>query len=262
MPEGDMVWRTARQLHASLAGQELTRSDFRVPRLATVDLRGRVVDEVRARGKHLLVRVSGGLTLHTHLRMDGSWRVFERGERWRGGPAFQIRVVLCTASVDAVGYRLPVVELVRTEAEGEIVGHLGPDLLGDDWDPDEAARRIRAEPGREVGVALLDQRNVAGIGTIYLSEVCFLAGTSPWTTVEDADDVPGLLGRAHELMNRNARAGTQVTTQDSRPGRNHWVYGRAGRPCGRCGNTVRSGELGRAPHERVVYWCPACQSPA
>ncbi|MFC7471195.1 DNA-formamidopyrimidine glycosylase family protein [Actinomadura keratinilytica] len=135
MPEGDTVHQAAGRLHQALAGQELTVSDLRVPRLATVDLTGRTVLEVVARGKHLLTRLEGGLTLHSHLRMDGSWRIFAPGERWRGGPGHQIRAVLGTASRTAVGYRLPVLELLRTPAEDEAVGHLGPDLLGPDWSP-------------------------------------------------------------------------------------------------------------------------------
>ncbi|TDC04223.1 DNA glycosylase, partial [Streptomyces sp. 8K308] len=134
MPEGDTVWQAARRLDAALAGHPLTRSDLRVPRLATTDLTGRAVLDVTPRGKHLLTRVEGGLTLHSHLRMDGAWHVHTPGQRWRGGPAHQIRAILATADHTAVGYRLPVLDLVRTAEEPRLVGHLGPDLLGPDWD--------------------------------------------------------------------------------------------------------------------------------
>lgn len=259
MPEGDTVYRTAARLHGVLAGDVLTSTDFRVPRFATADLSGRTVTEVVSRGKHLLTRMTGGLTLHSHLRMEGAWRVYAPGERWRGGPGFQIRVVLSTERVHAVGYRLPIVELIRTSAEPGVVGHLGPDLLGADWDPAEAVRRLLATPGRELGAALLDQRNLAGIGTVYLAEVCFLAGESPYTPVERVANLEQLVVRAHTLMARNAQTGQQVTTGDPRPGRQHWVYGRAPRPCRRCGTPVRVGEIGRAPQERVAFWCPTCQ---
>lgn len=146
MPEGDSIRRAAARLHTALAGRALVRSDLRVPRLATADLTGRTTLEVVPRGKHLLHRVEGGLTLHSHLRMDGSWRVFGPGEPWRGGPEHQIRAVLATASHTAVGYRLPVLELLRTAEEDRAVGHLGPDLLGPDWDP--GARPAICSPTR------------------------------------------------------------------------------------------------------------------
>ena len=259
MPEGDTVYRTAARLHRALSGEILTSTDFRVPRLATTDLSGRAVTEVVSRGKHLLTRMADDLTLHTHLRMDGAWRVYAPGEQWRGGPGFQIRVVLSTDRLHAVGYRLPIVELIRTSAESEAVGHLGPDLLGDDWDPGEASRRLLTSPGREIGSALLDQRNLAGIGTVYMAELCFIAGVSPWTPADRVENLDELLDQAHTLMARNAETGQQVTTGNSRPGRQHWVYGRARRPCWRCGTPVRAAEIGHAPQERLAFWCPTCQ---
>ena len=180
MPEGDTVWQAAQRLHAALAGRTLTRSDFRVPRYATVDLTGRTVLDVTPRGKHLLTRIEGGLTLHSHLRMDGAWKVFAAGQRWSGGPAHQIRVILGTADRTAVGYRLPVLELLRTADEQRAVGHLGPDLLGPDWDPEQALANLREDPARPLGEALLDQRNLAGIGNVYKCELCFLLGVTPW----------------------------------------------------------------------------------
>ena len=181
MPEGDTVWLTARRLHEALAGRVLTRSDFRVPRYATTDLTGRTVTECAARGKHLLTRVEGGITVHTHLRMDGSWRVRPAADRVGGG--HRVRLVLANDSWQAVGYQLGIVEVVPTAREAGVVGHLGPDLLGPDWDPAEAARRLRAAPARAVGEALLDQRNLAGIGNIYKAEVLFLGGVHPWRPV-------------------------------------------------------------------------------
>src|SRR3954471_16240988 len=183
MPEGDTVWQTARRLHDVLAGRVLTRSDLRVPRFATADLTGRTVLDVTPRGKHLLARIEGGLTLHSHLRMDGSWKVYEPGRRWTGGPAHQIRAILGTENRTAVGYRLPVLELLRTTDEHRAVGHLGPDLLGPDWDPDRALANLLADPARSLGEALLDQRNLAGIGNVYKCELCFVLGATPWLPV-------------------------------------------------------------------------------
>lgn len=259
MPEGDTVWLATRRLHDALAGDVLVRTDFRVPRLATTDLAGRSVVESVARGKHLLTRVSGGLTLHTHLRMDGAWRVFTAGQPWRGGPAFQIRVVLTTAKRSAVGYRLPVVELVRTDDESTVVGHLGPDLLGADWSAEAAVARLASRPERSIGEALLDQRNLAGIGNMYMAELCFLAGVSPYAPMSSAPDPRFLVDEAHRLLHLGIETGRQVTTGDARPGRQHWVYRRARRPCWRCGTPIRTGSIGAAPQDRVSFWCPRCQ---
>ena len=259
MPEGDTVWLAGRRLHDALAGQPLTRSDFRVPQLATVDLSGRTVAEVVSRGKHLLTRVEDDLTLHTHFRMDGSWHLYRHGERWHGGPDWQVRVLLENAGWQAVGYRLPVVELLPRDREADAVGHLGPDVLGPDWDLDEAVRRLAADPAREVGEALLDQRNLAGIGNLYKTESLFLHGTTPWTRVGEVADLPRLVDRAARLLAANKETVRQVTTGDPRRGRGHWVFERAGRPCLRCGTPVVSAEQGRAPYQRISYWCATCQ---
>jgi endonuclease-8 len=259
MPEGDTVWLAGRRLHDALAGHPLTRSDFRVPQLATVDLSGRTVTGVVSRGKHLLTRIGDDLTLHTHFRMDGSWHLYRPGDRWRGGPEWQVRVLLANAGWQAVGYRLPVVELLPRDRESEAVGHLGPDVLGPDWDAGEAVRRLAADPEREIGEALLDQRNLAGIGNLYKSESLFLHGVTPWTGVGAVPDLPRLVERAARLLEANKETVSQVTTGDPRRGRQHWVFERGGRPCLRCGTPVASADQGRAPYQRISYWCPTCQ---
>ena len=148
MPEGDTVWRACRRLHGLLAGEQLTRAEFRVPQLAVTDLTGVTVLDVTPRGKHQLFRFDNGWTLHTHFRMEGAWRTYPSGRRWSGGPDHEIRAVLGTADTDAVGYRLPVVELLADRGRGRRWSVTsGPDLLGPDWDPDEALRRIRAPTG-------------------------------------------------------------------------------------------------------------------
>jgi endonuclease-8 len=262
VPEGDTVWQTAARLDDALAGHELTRSDLRVPKLATVDLSGVVVDSVQSRGKHLLMRFGNGWTLHSHMRMEGSWRVFDSGEPWRGGPTHQIRAILATAAQTAVGYRLPVLELLRTKDEMRAVGHLGPDLLDPAWgatSADEAARRLSASPARPIGEALLDQRNLAGIGNIYKSELCFLSGVTPWTPVREVPDLPALVDRAHRLLAANRDRPMRITTGETRPGRTLWVYGRKRGQCLRCATPIRSADQGAAAEERVTYWCPRCQ---
>ncbi|GLZ11107.1 putative endonuclease 8 2 [Actinomadura sp. NBRC 104425] len=260
MPEGDVVWQTARRLHEALAGRPLTRSDFRVPRLATADLRGRTVLEAVARGKHLLVRVDGGVTVHTHLKMDGVWRV----RRAAGPPPrdHRIRLVLGNAEWLALGYRLGTVNLLRTAEEHRAVGHLGPDLLDADWGPGpaaEAVRRLAEQPARPIGEALLDQTRLAGIGNVYKAEVLFLRGVHPWTPVGDVPDLPDLVDLAHRLLDANRDRRGHITTGDRRPGREHWVYGRAGLPCRRCGTRVRRADQGPDAAERVTFWCPHCQ---
>ena len=257
MPEGDTVWLAAKRMHAALAGQPLTRSDLRVPQLATADLAGQQVLSVVARGKHLLTRLSGGSVLHTHFRMDGTWHLYRHGDRWTGGPDWQVRAVLENASWQAVGYRLPVVELLADEATA--VGHLGPDVLGPDWDLDEALRRLLSDPGREVGMALLDQRNLAGIGNLYRTEMLFLRGLTPWVPVGEVPDLGALVGLGRRLMLANREHWEQSTTGSLRRGEHHWVFERQGRPCRRCGARILSAEQGEAPYARLSYWCPRCQ---
>jgi endonuclease-8 len=246
-------------MHDALAGRALTRSDFRVPALATTDLRSRDVLEVTARGKHLLTRIDGGLTLHTHFMMDGSWHLYRPTSTWTGGPAWQVRVVLVNDEWQAVGYRLPVVELLETAREHDAVGHLGPDLLGADWDEATALRRLAADPTREIGPALLDQRNLAGIGNLYKTEALFLGGVTPWTPVSDEPDLQRLVRRARRLLMANRERWEQTTTGSLRRGEHHWVFERGGSPCRRCGTRIRQAMQGEPPYQRVCYWCPTCQ---
>lgn len=279
MPEGDTVWLHARRLNQALGGATLRRTDFRVPRLATADLSGWTVDEVASRGKHLLLRVvsPGGrrLSLHSHLRMDGMWRLFGPDQRWHGRPTHQVRVVLETDQVTAVGFHLHDLALVPTGEECRLVGHLGPDLLGPDWDLDEAVRRLGARPDREIAPALLDQTNLAGIGNLYKCEVLFLCGISPWTDVADVPDLAAVVRLAHRLLHANRHRWVQITTGSPHPAERTWVFERARRPCRRCGTPIRQavqsdvdptgGTKGPVPgptsggRERMTYWCPRCQ---
>ena len=287
MPEGDSIFRAAAQLHAALAGQLLLSSDFRVPRYATLRLDGWTVTEVVPRGKHLLMRLQGPaasgsedaavptvppdrnrLTIHSHLKMEGTWQVYPPGGRWRK-PGFTARCVLRTATADAVGFSLGLLEVVKTAEEESVVGHLGPDLLGPDWDLAEAERRIRAAPDVPIGIALLDQRNLAGIGNIYRCEACFLSGVHPASPVSAVPDLAGMITDAKVLLEANLGAGRRTTVLNPRgvvvgrtsglPG--YWVYRREHQPCLKCRTPIRRGVLGPAggTEERDIYFCPKCQ---
>jgi endonuclease-8 len=247
-------------MDTALGGATLRRGELRVPQLAATDLTGRTVSEVVPRGKHMLTRFTDGWTLHTHYRMDGSWHIYRHGTRWRGGPAFSVRAILATDEWECVGYRLHDVAMVRTEHEDQLVGHLGPDVLGPDWDLEEALRRLRSHPDEQIGVAILDQRNLCGPGNLYKVESLFVCGVHPWARVADVEDLPGLVERARSLMLANRDRPEQSTTGDLRRGRDHWVYGRKDRPCLRCGTRILRGDQGPDLQERITYWCPRCQA--
>ncbi len=259
MPEGDTVYRAARLLDRSLTGHELVVTDFRVPQHATVDLSGGTVVETRARGKHLLTRIANGAdhwTLHTHLKMEGTWRVIDARQRWPR-PAHQARVVLTTADKQAIGFSLGVVELLPTAEEDDVVGHLGPDLLGPDWDETEAVRRLALDAERPAAQALLDQRNLAGVGNVYANELCFVAGVHPATPVGALPDLIRVVRRARQMLELNKDRSTRTTTGNLREPL--WVYGRGRAPCRRCGTPIELDESGETGRERVTYWCPHCQ---
>lgn len=267
MPEGDTVFRTARMLHRAFAGATLTASDLRVPQLAALDLARWTVLESVSQGKHLLLRLrppatgpadrAPVMTLHSHLGMDGSWRVYAIGERWRPRSRHLIRVVLRTADAVAVGYQLHQLALVGMEDEKRLVGHLGPDLLGPRWRPAEAVRRLSRHGDTAVVEALRDQRNLAGLGNVYVSELLFLRGLAPDTPIRRVPDLPGLVALAHRLLTANRDRPIRSTTGSLRRGETTYVYGRRGAPCRRCGTPIESDEVGG----RITYWCPACQPP-
>lgn len=257
MPEGDTVYRTAKTLNAALAGTVLERCDIRVPAFATVDLTGETVHSVVSRGKHLLMRI-GEYTIHSHLKMEGSWHVYRPGARWFR-PEFQARAILANADVLAVGFELGTLEVLPTSDEKQAVGYLGPDLLGPDWDAELALANLRRAPDREIGLALLDQRNLAGLGNVYRAELCFLRGVLPTRPVGEVGELEKMVELAKRLIEANKDRSARTTTGKLRGDRT-WVYGRAGQPCRRCGTTVERGELGDdALQLREVWWCPHCQ---
>ena len=274
MPEGDTVYRATARLHQALAGEILLASDFRVPALATVDVAGYTVREVIPRGKHLLMRLQPpatanpafaqpALTLHSHLLMEGRWDLYAPGERWKR-PAHTARVVLETANAKAVGFEIAQVKLLPTEQESEVVGHLGPDLLGPDWDAQRALDNLRADPQLCIGQALLDQRIMAGVGNVYRSEILFLRRVHPLTAVGEVAGLPALIELAHRLLVVNKDRSRRVTTGQPRTRDPLWVYGRASKPCLRCGTRIGLLRIPSASTgaERDCYLCPSCQPAA
>jgi endonuclease-8 len=262
VPEGDSVFRLAARLRRSLDGRVLRRGDLRVPAHATDALDGMRVLGHETHGKHLLTRFDAGLTLHTHLRMQGSWTVTAPGRVLPRRLLPDARVIL--AVVDgptAYGLQLPVVDLLPSRAEEDVVGHLGPDPLRDDWSADVAARRLARNPAERVAAALLDQRNVAGFGNLWANELCFLRGIHPDTRMGDVEIGPLVMLGARCLRFSATQPGAhQVTTGNTRKGQQHWVAGRAGKPCLRCGTTVEvRAEVPGDPGRRRTWWCPRCQ---
>jgi endonuclease VIII len=260
MPEGDTVYLAAKRMTAALGGQRLNRGELRHPRLADHDLSGRTVLGVHSVGKHLFTRFDDGRSLHTHFRMDGSWHLYQPGQRWRR-PGHQARAVLTTQDRMAVGFLLHDMALLATRDEHRFVGHLGPDLLNPDWDDNDAAiaaQQLREQPTTELGLALLDQRIMAGIGNLYKTEMCFLLGVPPWVPVDDID-ADAVVALARQLLLSNADRPEQSTTGELTRGRQHWVYERGGRPCRRCGERVIRCVQGVDVYARNTYYCPRCQ---
>jgi endonuclease-8 len=256
MPEGDTVYRAAKVLRLALEGAVLTRCDIRVPAFATVDLTGETVDNVASRGKHLLVRV-GGFSIHSHLKMEGSWEVYGAAARWRK-PAWQARAILGTKDYTAVGFQLGQLEVLRRSDEAAALDYLGPDLLGPDWNADTAAANLSHDPERPIGLALLDQRNLAGLGNVYRNELCFLRGVLPTRPAAEVD-VDAMVSLGKRLIEANKDRAQRTTTGNLR-GQTTWVYGRAGQPCSRCGTRVEHGVLGDTELQlRDIFWCPNCQ---
>ncbi len=260
MPEGDTVYLAAKRMTAALTGQRLTRGELRHPRLAEHDLSGRTVLGVYSVGKHLITRFDDGRSLHTHFRMDGSWHLYQPGQRWRR-PGHQVRAVLTTQDRVAVGFLLHDMALLATRDEHQLVGHLGPDLLNPNWNDNNAAiaaQRLREQPAAELGLALLDQRIMAGIGNLYKTEMCFLLRVPPWVPVRDIDAV-AVVALARRLLLANADRPEQSTTGELARGKQHWVYDRGGRPCRRCGERVIRAVQGADLYARNIYYCPRCQ---
>ena len=277
MPEGDTIFRAARTLHRALAGHVVTRFETLYAQLARVDddtpLVGRTIEGVESRGKHLLMRFSGDLVLRTHMRMSGSWHVYRPGEAWQR-PARDMRVLVATKQFVAVGFSIPVAEFgpPHTLERLEALGGLGPDLLAAEVDEVEAVRRIRARPTEQVANVILNQRVLAGIGNVFKSETLFLAGLDPFAPVSELSDeqLARLVSIARTLLAANVQPSSgegiatytslRRTTGRANPSERLWVYGRAGKPCRRCGTPIVSRKQGL--DARPTYWCAKCQPPS
>jgi endonuclease-8 len=254
MPEGDTILRAATTLNRALAGREVTRFESVYAQLARVNddtpIAGQTVEKVHAAGKHLLIDFSGGLTLRTHMRMNGSWHIYRPGEKWQR-PHREMRIVLATNEYEAVAFSVPVAEFVRDTARHGELRALGPDILADGFDFTEARARIRAYRGEEIGNVVLNQRVIAGIGNIYKSESLFLAGVDPFRRVEELTDeqLDAITAAARKVMLASVAATSRVQ---------RWVYERAGETCRRCGTAIAFRKQGLGA--RGTYWCPRCQT--
>lgn len=265
MPEGDTLARIADVLGRILVGQEVTSARGRPGGAQLERVVGSTIETIEARGKHLVISFSNGLTLHSHLGLHGEWHRYRPHERWRV-PASRAVAVLETPVQVAVCFDAPTVELIETRALPVHPGlnRLGSDVAKESFDPQRALRALR-DPSRAaaaVGDALLDQSAVAGLGNVYRSELCFLERVNPFTHVSEVSDetLTRMLVRGSQLSKANSRGGARITTSPGTPG-NTYVYGRAGRPCRRCGTPISSA-VSRAPWSdtpRRVYWCPSCQ---
>jgi endonuclease-8 len=277
MPEGDSIFRAARALHRALAGRTVSRFESVFPHLTNPledrPLIGQVIERVDSRGKHLLMWFSGGLVLRTHMRMHGSWHLYRPGERWQR-PRHDMRIVLETPEIVAVAFNVPVAELETSATldQADALRELGPDPLSESFEPAAAVARLREHGDVPIADALIDQRVIAGIGNIYKSESLFAAGLNPFAPVAalTSEELHRLVTAATRLMRANVSeaaaglhtyGGLRRTTGRFDPGARFWVYGRAGKPCRRCGTPIQRAKQGA--YARSTYWCPRCQaSPA
>ena len=274
MPEGDTIFRAARTLNRALGGKTVTRFESVFPALTRVHedapITGRTIEQVSARGKHLLMTFSGALTLRTHMRMNGSWHIYRHGEAWQR-PRRDMRVLIETADFIAVGFSIPVAEWLtpRDLRRSEELRTLGPDLLAEEFDEVEAIRRLRARGTDPIADVLLNQRVMAGIGNVYKSEVLFACGVNPFTQAAQLtdDQMTCLVRAARKYLRANVTEGLAAmttymgfrrTTRRDAPSERLWVYGRVGEPCRRCGAPVLIDKRGR--DARLTYWCSSCQS--
>jgi endonuclease-8 len=273
MPEGDSIFRAARTLDRALAGARIARFESMFPALNRVHedepLTGRTVESVQSIGKHILMRFSGDLILRTHMRMNGSWHIYRPGERWRR-PRRDMRIVLATTTFEAIGFNIPVAELI-TEQElrrHDELRQLGPDLLGKEFDAGEAFARARERSSDSIGDVLLNQRVMAGVGNVYKSEVLFACGVNPFRPVSELTDAElrNLIATARRFLQMNVTPGVapmttytgyRRTTGGHNPAERLWVYSRARRPCRKCGTSIEVKPQG--PNGRLTYWCKTCQ---
>jgi len=275
MPEGDTIFRAARNLGRALIGKPVTVFRSTYPLLTRFNedtpLAGQTVERVEARGKWMLIYFSGGGILASHLLMNGRWHIYRHGERWQL-PRFHMRIVIENAQYQAVGFRVPVAEMhtARSLARNTRIPHMENDLLSADFDFDAALKRLLARPQDTIADTLLDQSVLAGVGNVFKSEICFVCGLNPFRAVEalTREEVAGMIATARELLRATVledsgdlivtyRGQQRRTTRNSDPTASLWVYGRNGEPCRRCGEPIRRRIQG--DDVRVTFWCPRCQ---
>jgi endonuclease VIII len=262
VPEGDTIFRTAHTLQLALAGKTVSRFETVLPRLSRVDddspLAGRMVEAVESRGKWLSIRFSGGLILLTHMLMSGSWHIYRPGERWQRG-RFHMRIVIETADILAVAFDVPIAEFHTAASLAERLQRLGPDVLAPEFEEERAVTGLLSQPELEIGPALIRQSLLAGLGNVYKSEVCFVAGVNPFRNVSSIERAKAgeLVAAGRKLMSANTGGGFRRTTGRASPDARLWVYGRAGEPCRRCGATIESHR--HRIDARLSFWCPRCQ---
>jgi endonuclease-8 len=262
MPEGDTLFRTATVLREVLLGRQVSAARGRPGGAQLERVVGTRIDRVDSVGKHLLIGFDDGLSLHTHLGMNGSWHRYRPGERWRRSPARAVCVVETPTAV-AVCFDAPVAELIETRALvlHPALARLGPDIIEPEPDIDAALARL-VDPSRAlttIGEALLDQRALAGLGNVYRSEVLFIERVDPFLTVGalEREVLARLVRTGARLLRANRQGPRRTTTGRDRDGERLWVYRRTGRPWRRCGTAVRCTVLGELP--RRLWWCPGCQ---
>jgi endonuclease VIII len=274
MPEGDTIFRTARTLHRALAAQIVNGFESVLPKLTRVDfdsgVTGRTVEKVEAQGKWLRMHFSGDLILLTHMLMSGSWHIYRPGEEWQRRP-IDMCIVVKTEKIWAVAFNVPIAEFhtADTLRRREGFRKLGQDVLGADFAPAQSITSLRANGHLEVGVALLLQSILAGIGNIFKSETCFACGVNPFRLVSglSAKELHCLVTTARKFLLANVTeasgdkimtyAGLRSTTGRASSDDRLWVYGRRGKPCRRCGTAIESCKQGA--EARTTFWCPQCQ---
>lgn len=274
MPEGDTIYRAARALNLALAGQIVTFFESVLPHLSRVEvdrgITGRIVDRAEARGKWLLIYFSGDLILLSHMLMSGSWHIYRPGEPWKR-KRYGMRAVIGTATILAVAFNVPIAEFHTSETLGRRAGFnsLGPSVLAKEFEEEEMIERLRSRPELEIGVSLLTQSVLSGIGNVFKSEVCFGCGINPFRTVSSLTDheLKCVVLQARKFMLANVMdtsRGAIVTyvpmrrtTGRANPAERLWVYHRTGEPCRRCGGSIVSRKQGL--DARTSFWCPRCQ---
>jgi len=259
MPEGDTLFRTAYTLRLALKGRRICAFHSPLAGLQKPNFVGKTVAEVESRGKNLLIFLDDGCALYSHLRMEGSWHIYQPEVPWQK-PARLAKAVIETDAYVAVCFNAPSVEYLTPAAlkRHPVLSKLGQDLLSESFDIEKALEGLRQVNALPIGEAIMRQQVMAGIGNVYKSEVLFLCQADPFLPVAAYDDIflKRLIAEARRLMHANVK-GRRRTTRHALDGGRLWVYERSGRPCRRCGATIKMRRQGMAG--RSTYWCPQCQ---